>query len=53
MLDSLLERLRNGQPISLADYDELYRVESINRIFPNLRLDQWHDDKSRVGAQHA
>jgi 1,4-alpha-glucan branching enzyme len=51
MLDALVEHLRNNRPISLAEHEELCRVESVNRIFPNLQLDQWHDDKSRVGAQ--
>lgn len=51
MLDAMVEKIRHSQPLSLADHEDLCRVESVNRIFPNLKLDQWQDNKSSGCAQ--
>jgi 1,4-alpha-glucan branching enzyme len=50
-LAGLVERARNGELIPLADHEELSRLQSIDRIFPDLSLDWWSDEKDSLCAQ--
>lgn len=40
-LGGRIERLRAGSPLSLEDAEHLARLESSDRLFPDLTLDHW------------
>ena len=52
-LGDMIDRVRSRAAIPLSDHEELARLESVNRAFPDLDLSWWNDDKNSIGAQRA
>lgn len=50
-LGDLVDRLRSRTAVPLSDHEELSRLESLNRVFPDLDLAWWNDDKNALCAQ--
>ena len=52
-LAGLVERSRDKALVPLSDHEELARIEALDRIFPDLSLDWFDDDKTSLCAQRA
>jgi 1,4-alpha-glucan branching enzyme len=53
LLAGYIGLLHGRESLSGEEIGELERLEMTNRLFPNLRLDRWRDNKNVVGAQRA
>jgi 1,4-alpha-glucan branching enzyme len=52
LLAGYIEILHSRQTLSSEQMKELRKLEQTNRLFPNLQLGRWRDNKDVVGAQH-
>jgi 1,4-alpha-glucan branching enzyme len=51
LLAGFIPDLHGEQELATSQRAELERLEQMNRLFPDLRLDQWDDTKNVVGSQ--
>jgi 1,4-alpha-glucan branching enzyme len=51
LLAGFIPELHGDRELAPLQRAELERLEQMNRLFPDLRLDQWDDTKNVVGSQ--